>query len=405
MSEAILVVDDEESVRRTFTEWLVELGPGVTVFSAADAETALRIASQQMIDLAILDWNLGSGSDGLQLLEDLVEFQPEITAILVTGFAHQATPLQALRMGVRDYLDKNVDLTRESFLAAVRRQLARIRPLKRQRELQRSLAAFRDAVEQIIPYVQAAAVLQDPVPIPDAARDLLRWAIRITKAADGLLVVYVSSPNGVSPGGQWMLYQPDGALLEAEAVPFRQTLVAAALSRQEPMFLSEPLPKVGEALQLLPVERDRQTLLIAPMAIGEGIVGAIELFDKPGAGFTPEDIEVARATADLGVDLLRRSLAERQGQRWLIDALAAALQATERVRDLLHEDKPPPEVLEHIKQGLVQSGTTEKDSEAVIQLLEEVRTLSRQHGLRAVEYCTRMIRDLRQLLDESWTHS
>ena len=33
-----------------------------------------------------------------------------IVAILVTGFAHQATPLDALRMGVRDYLDKNQDL-------------------------------------------------------------------------------------------------------------------------------------------------------------------------------------------------------------------------------------------------------------------------------------------------------
>jgi DNA-binding NarL/FixJ family response regulator len=402
MSEAILVVDDEESVRRTFTEWLAELEPGVTVSSVADAEAALRIASQQPVDLAILDWNLGSGSDGLQLLEDLVEFQPEIAAILVTGFAHQATPLQALRMGVRDYLDKNADLTRETFLAAVRRQLARIRPLKRQRELQRSLAAFREAVEQIIPYVQAAAVLQNPVPVPDAARDLLRWAIRITKATDGLLCVHVGSTEGMMPSGQWLIYRPDGALLEVEAVSFRQTLLATALSRQEPLVLSEPLPDMGEAIQLLPVERGRKSVLVAPMAIGDGIVGAIELFDKQGGVFTSEDVQVAQATADLGVDLLRRSLAERQGQKWLIDALAAALHATEQVRNLLHEDRPPPEVLEQIKQGLVHSGTSEGDSEAVVQLLEEVRSLFRQHGSRAVEYCTRMIRDLRQLLTMSW---
>ena len=85
------------------------------------------------IDLAVLDWNLGAGNDGLQLLEDLVLFNPDVVAIMVTGFAHQATPLDAMRMGVRDYLDKNQDLNRDTFLAAVRKQLDHIRPAKRQR--------------------------------------------------------------------------------------------------------------------------------------------------------------------------------------------------------------------------------------------------------------------------------
>src|SRR5580692_5127947 len=128
MSDTVLIVDDEESVRRTFQEWLVSSGLGAKVFVAADAESALRIANEQPIDLAVLDWNLGSGSDGLKLLEDLVEFRPDVVAILVTGFANQATPLDALRMGVRDYIDKNQDLNRETFLNAVRKQLERIIP-------------------------------------------------------------------------------------------------------------------------------------------------------------------------------------------------------------------------------------------------------------------------------------
>src|SRR5437660_10926836 len=134
MAETILIVDDEEPVRRTFQDWLAGSGLDVEVFAAADAEAALLIANARPIDLAVLDWNLGSGSDGLQLLEDLVEFHPDIVAILVTGFAHQATPLEALRMGVRDYLDKNQDLNRETFLKAVRTQLVRIIPAKRQRQ-------------------------------------------------------------------------------------------------------------------------------------------------------------------------------------------------------------------------------------------------------------------------------
>src|SRR5438552_8397804 len=116
--ETILIVDDEESVRRTFREWLEGAGLGCRILSAADAEQALVLANQQPIDLAILDWNLGAGNDGLQLLEDLCLFHPDVVAILVTGYAHQATPLDALRLGVRDYFDKKQDFNRETFLAS-----------------------------------------------------------------------------------------------------------------------------------------------------------------------------------------------------------------------------------------------------------------------------------------------
>src|SRR5262245_65727117 len=135
MPETILIVDDEEPVRRTFRDWLMGSGLNVEVHAVPDAESALVFANNHSVDLAVLDWNLGSGSDGLRLLEDLVEFQPDVVAILITGFAHQATPLEALRKGVRDYLDKDQDLSREKFVAAVQRQLDRIRPAKRQREL------------------------------------------------------------------------------------------------------------------------------------------------------------------------------------------------------------------------------------------------------------------------------
>ena len=145
--ETVLIVDDEEPVRKTFREWLEGAGLHCRILTAADAEAALVQANRQTIDLAILDWNLGAGNDGLQLLEDLYLFNPDVIAIMITGFAHQATPLDAMRMGVRDYLDKNQDLDRETFLAAVRRQLARIRPAKHERQLHRTLVAFREAVE------------------------------------------------------------------------------------------------------------------------------------------------------------------------------------------------------------------------------------------------------------------
>src|SRR5439155_19252918 len=139
-----------------------------------------RQAEKQPIDLAVLDWALGAGEDGLELLRDLQTFQPDVVAIMITGYANKATPLDAMRMGVRDYLDKTQDLTRDTFLAAVRRQLDRIRPAKRERRLHQTLVAFREAVEKILPLVQSAAALNDPVPLPEAVASLFRFLLRTT---------------------------------------------------------------------------------------------------------------------------------------------------------------------------------------------------------------------------------
>src|SRR5262245_26044142 len=186
-AETILIVDDEEPVRRTFREWLDSANLGCQILAAADAEAALVLANQHAIDLAVLDWNLGAGNDGLRLLEDLSVFNPDVVAILVTGYAHQATPLHAMRMGVRDYPDKNQDLDRTTFLTAVRRQLDRLRPAKRARLLHQSLLAFREALEKVLPLVQSAAALNDPVPLPEAIRSLFRFLLSTTKARDGVL--------------------------------------------------------------------------------------------------------------------------------------------------------------------------------------------------------------------------
>src|SRR6516164_5111192 len=187
-TETVLIVDDEHAIRKTFQEWLEGADLGCHILSALDAEAALQQANQHNIDLAILDWNLGAGNDGLHLLEDLYLFNPDVVAIMITGYAHQATPLDAMRMGVRDYLDKNQDLNRETFLKAVRRQLDRIRPAKRERLFHRSLVSFREAVEKVLPLVRSAAALTEPVPLPEAVRSLFRFLLRTTRAADGVLI-------------------------------------------------------------------------------------------------------------------------------------------------------------------------------------------------------------------------
>ncbi len=404
MSEIILIVDDEESVRRTFHEWLSTSGIGCEVHSAASAEAALQFANRHPIDLAILDWNLGSGSDGLQLLEDLVEFHPDIVAILVTGFAHQATPLDALRMGVRDYLDKNQDLNRETFLNAVRKQLARIIPAKRQRQFSKGLLAFREAVEKVLPLVQSAAAMNDPVPLPDAIRSLFRFLLRTTQAESGVLLARHVTPDGDET---FRAYASDGSPLDSPSVPFARSLAASVVSMQEPCALSR-YDSEASSVELQPFERNFTHLLAAPMLVAAGTHVVLELFDKQnGKPFTEEDRRLLGAACDFGAELLRQALAERQTQRTLFDAVEAALRTSASVAETLPstesgtlEEPPPAAVLDRLKEGLSASSSSLMDAESSLRLAEAVRVLAVRHGPSAVRHCITMVEGLKKLLDE-----
>jgi ActR/RegA family two-component response regulator len=406
VTETVLIVDDEEPVRRTFREWLEGANLDIQVRVAADAEAALLEANRGAVDLAVLDWNLGAGNDGLQLLEDLYVFNPEVVAIMVTGFAHQATPLDAMRMGVRDYLDKNQDLNRAAFLAAVRRQLDIIRPAKRERQLHRSLAAFREAVDQVLPLVQSAAVLNDPVPLPRAVGSLFRFLLQTTNAEDGALLVR-SYDAGRTPAEACRAYGADGATLAVELAPFARSLAGAVVSRQEPcvMDLSGP---ASASFELQPFERGRRSVLAAALAVAPGVHAVLELFDKQGpAEFTAADRALAAAAADFGVELLRQALAERQSQRVLFDALGAAREATAAAVASLHsgpatgDPQPPAAVLECLREGLRAAPDAAAPADDTLRLVEAVRVLARRHGAPAVRHCTRMVEEVRRLLDET----
>jgi ActR/RegA family two-component response regulator len=397
MTDTILIVDDEEPVRRTFAEWLAAGAPDCQVLIAADAEEALRHANRHAIDLAVLDWNLGAGNDGLRLLEDLSVFQPDIVAILVTGYAHQATPLDALRMGVRDYLDKNQDLNRDTFLASVRKQLERIRPAKRHRELHRQLAAFRSAVEQVLPLVQSASALNDPVPLPRAVAGLCRFLCRVTGAKDGVLVVRHVEVDGT--GGNYRAHDADGNPIDVELIPFSRSVAATALTFGEPSVMNQP----AAATELQPFERGRTSLLAAPLAVGPGVQAVLELFDRPG-GFRDEDRRLAAAAAEIGAELLRQALAERAARRTLFDAVAAALDATQRLAavdgPLAPPEAPPPAaVLDRLRADLESAHSPAVGGEAALRLAEAIRELAVRHGEPAVRHCIRLVQGVRELLD------
>jgi ActR/RegA family two-component response regulator len=407
LADIILIVDDEESVRRTFHEWLAGASLGCDILSAADASEALKLANTHTIDLAILDWHLGAGNHGLQLLEDLCIFNPDVVAIMVTGFAHQATPLDAMRMGVRDYLDKNTDLKRETFLAAVRKQLDRLRPAKRQRQLQRALLAFRDAVQKVVPLVSTTAAMNDPVPITESIRSLFGFLRRTTQAGDGVLVVR-SYEAARQPAEICRVYDMEGAALDVVAVPFSQSLASAVVSMQDACALADLDSQAGSlGIQLQSFEKGRRHVLAAPMTVSPGLTVVVELFDKqPGdkhvaIPFTEEDRRLVSAAGQFAAHMIRQALAERHLHAMLVEAMGAALQASEQMTAAPPSppDQPPPEpVLNRLRQSIEESALSVVEAPEALKLAELLRELSVRHGPAATRFCVQMLEGVDRLL-------
>jgi CheY-like chemotaxis protein len=101
-SRLVLVVDDDEGVRKVLCRWLADMGYGVS--AAADAESALDIMREHAIDVALIDVRM-PGRDGIWLVDRVCRLYPTIAMALATGLL-EMDPMVTLRPGVVGYIVK-----------------------------------------------------------------------------------------------------------------------------------------------------------------------------------------------------------------------------------------------------------------------------------------------------------
>jgi len=128
---SILVVDDDQTVRETLTDYFDALG--YVVRAAATATTGRQAAAEHAPDVVLVDLRLPDAS-GLTLLEALRADDPELGVIVLTGHADVPTAVRAMQQGALDFLEKPVDLdalavavTRAAELVGLRREVSVLR--------------------------------------------------------------------------------------------------------------------------------------------------------------------------------------------------------------------------------------------------------------------------------------
>src|SRR5271156_4785658 len=102
----LLIVDDEDGPRQSLR---VIFKDDYDLLMAEDGPTAIDIAQENEIDVAVLDIRL-AGMSGIEVLERLKYVTPNLEAIMITAFETTDTIRQALRLRACDYINKPFDL-------------------------------------------------------------------------------------------------------------------------------------------------------------------------------------------------------------------------------------------------------------------------------------------------------
>ena len=99
----ILAVDDEQGMCLIIKETFAPIG--FTVFSANNAEDALKIVNREKPKLVFLDIRM-HGKSGLDLLKEIKAIDRSIRVVMLTVIADEATRQKAAELGADDFVTK-----------------------------------------------------------------------------------------------------------------------------------------------------------------------------------------------------------------------------------------------------------------------------------------------------------
>ncbi len=145
---SILIIDDSPEDREVYRRYLLQDQEySYTILEEESGEGALALCQQFQPDAILLDFLLPD-MDGLEFLADLKQ-QSKVampSVVMLTGYGNEAVAVQAMKIGVQDYLVKG-QTTAERLLSTIH---STIKNTQLRQELQKSEELFRTSVENML---------------------------------------------------------------------------------------------------------------------------------------------------------------------------------------------------------------------------------------------------------------
>ena len=103
----VLIVDDDETIRKSITTVLEE--KGYLAETAENGRAAIGKSEKAVYNLALIDIRLPD-MDGVQLLTSLKETSPKMVKIIITGYPSLQNAVEALNKGADGYIVKPIKM-------------------------------------------------------------------------------------------------------------------------------------------------------------------------------------------------------------------------------------------------------------------------------------------------------
>ena len=105
--DKILVIDDDQSIRKTLTSYLKK--QNYEVLSAENGLNGIEIIKNELPDIVITDIRM-PGADGFEVLKKVKEIDPHIHVIIITAFDDMNSTVKAMQQGAYDYIEKPLEI-------------------------------------------------------------------------------------------------------------------------------------------------------------------------------------------------------------------------------------------------------------------------------------------------------
>ena len=116
----ILIVEDEDAIRRVLKKVLIEESPKYIIDEAINGDQAISLIKSNNYDLVLCDIKMPK-KDGIDVLKFTIQFDATLPVIMISGHGNLKTAVDAMRLGAFDYIEKPPDLN--TLLSTVRSSL------------------------------------------------------------------------------------------------------------------------------------------------------------------------------------------------------------------------------------------------------------------------------------------
>ena len=137
MIKKILLIEDEDPIRRVLSKILIEENENYILTEAEDGKSGIDKISKTNFDLVLCDIKMPK-MDGIEVLKKAKEKYGSIPFIMLTGHGNIETAVKAMKYGAYDFIPKPPDLNR--LLTSVRNALERKDLVVENKKLKRKIA-------------------------------------------------------------------------------------------------------------------------------------------------------------------------------------------------------------------------------------------------------------------------